>query len=204
MNGPMDYGTFKRCAEGFVSPSEALFNSLSSYVEMIKGAGFNLVGPKEWPRIWERHILDSLQLVPHMGSGRVCDLGAGAGFPGLVLSIAGIKNITLVESIGKKARFLSQVIDKMGLETKVFNQRVETLSIPFDVITARAVSSLKNLLHWTTPIRHEDTVYVLLKGSQFDSEVEEARNFFHFSLKTLPSHTDPFGKIVKVTNVAQC
>ena len=87
----------------------------------------NLIGPREWPHIWQRHVWDCLQLLDHIPeTARVVDLGSGAGFPGLVIAAARPKgHVTMIESVGKKAAFLRAAITAGFLSADVVQGRVE-------------------------------------------------------------------------------
>jgi len=116
----------------------------------------NLIGPREWPQIWTRHVGDSLQLLPLLGEGevRVLDVGSGAGFPGLILAAAlkGRGEVVLVESVGKKAAFLAAAAKAADLPARIEAKRVEALpAFPVSHVTARAVAPLPRLLNLTAP-----------------------------------------------------
>lgn len=184
--------------------SRETFNLLKTYVECVLRANetFNLIGPKEKYRIWERHVIDSMQLFPHIeNKGKVCDVGSGAGFPGIVLGILGLTNITLVESIKKKASFLQDVSHETFLKNKVLWDRVENLKEIFDVVTARGVASLEKIFNWTYHIRNANTSYVLLKGKTYNVEIEQALKKYQFDVKIFQSVTHLDGKILVIQNV---
>ena len=105
----------------------------------------NLVANSTMANVWQRHILDSAQLIKFYPANtkKILDVGSGAGFPGLVLAIMGDVTVDLVESDQRKAVFLSTVIRELGLPAKVHNQRIETMpNLRPDVITARALASV--------------------------------------------------------------
>lgn len=119
--------------EGFaeiIDVSRETLDKLSVYVDLLTKwqRRINLVGPKTLPDVWRRHVLDSAQLYPLVKdqSGPLLDLGSGAGFPGLVLSIMGVPNVTLLEATQKKCSFLGEVIRQTGCSAKVFQGRIET------------------------------------------------------------------------------
>ena len=119
----------------------------------------NLIGPKELEHYWQRHALDCAQLLKFAPDAKTwVDLGAGAGFPGIVIAcaLAGVPGagVDLVEATGKKARFLEAVIQEAGLPAKVFNVRVEDFRAgprPYDVVTARAFAPLPENSSITSP-----------------------------------------------------
>lgn len=165
----------------------------------------NLVGPATLNDIWGRHFADSAQLVRHVPQGQSwLDMGAGGGFPGMVLAAMGWGNFTLVDSIAKKARFLEAVRDELGLRDRVsvVCGRVEGLpTLGVQVATARAAASLGQLFDWA--IRHvrPGGLYVFPKGRRWAEEVEEARTRFLFDLETRDSLTDVEAKILLVRNL---
>lgn len=166
----------------------------------------NLMGPREWPDIWTRHVEDSLQLLPHLGSRevRLLDMGSGAGFPGLILAAAlkGRGEVTLVESVGKKAAFLAAAAQAAGLPARVEAQRVEALA-PFPVthVTARALAPLPKLLDLAAPWLATGATGLFLKGKTWAEELTLAQERWTFACDTIPSRTDESGAILKLTEV---
>lgn len=166
----------------------------------------NLVGPSTLPNIWDRHFTDSAQLLPLAGTGRSwLDIGAGAGFPGLVLAVLDPDaRLTLVESIAKKCRFLEEVVTTLGLESQVTieNRRIETLPrAKFDIITARALAALNQLFDWGLPYAGSGTHWILPKGARVDEELEKATRRFAFEHRLVPSITDADARIVVARGV---
>ena len=166
----------------------------------------NLVGPSTLPHIWERHFRDSAQLLPIAGTGkRWLDIGAGGGFPGLVIAILDpTSNINLVESISKKCRFLATVAQQTGTDghVTVTNQRIEAVAPSrFDVITARAAASLETLFDWGLRFAGPHTRWLLPKGARAQEELASAANRFHFDHELIPSRTDSAARIVVATSV---
>ncbi len=161
----------------------------------------NLVGPSTLPQLWHRHFADSAQLLGLVGTGRSwLDVGTGAGFPGLVLAILDPEaRITLVESIAKKCRFLSEVVETIGLSDRVVveNRRIETLPRQkFDIITARALAAMSQLFEWGLPFAGSGTQWLLPKGARFADELEAAAARFAFDHRLAASLTDPAARIV--------
>ncbi len=169
-------------------------------------ARMNLVGPSTLPNIWERHFADSAQLLPAAGAGRHwLDIGAGAGFPGLVIAIIDTQaQVTLVESIAKKCLFLAEVVDVLGLGDRaiVENRRIETLARQkFDVITARATAGLDQLFDWGLAYAGSGTSWLLPKGARFAEELSVAERRFAFHHRLVPSVTAPLARIIVATGV---
>ncbi|MEM9739587.1 MAG: 16S rRNA (guanine(527)-N(7))-methyltransferase RsmG [Pseudomonadota bacterium] len=165
----------------------------------------NLIGPREWPVIWTRHIADSLQLLPFIGSARsIVDLGSGAGFPGLVIAAERHQaaEVTLVESVGKKCGFLRAASRAAGLSVEVKPLRIEHLEpFPADVVVARALASLPKLLEYASKWTDRGAFCVFPKGESAEDELTEARQRWIFSLDVMPSRTSPSGQILKLTEV---
>ena len=168
----------------------------------------NLVGPSTLPDVWQRHFRDSAQLftlTPTLGHMPVwLDIGAGAGFPGIVLGLLGAGEIHLVESIAKKARFLSTVVDELGLGglVHVHNSRVEALKVfRADVITARACANLAQLFDWGLRFAASSTRWLLPKGATVEEEMAAARQNFAFEAELIPSISDERGRIVVAEHV---
>nr|WP_315474317.1 16S rRNA (guanine(527)-N(7))-methyltransferase RsmG [uncultured Sandarakinorhabdus sp.] len=166
----------------------------------------NLVGPSTLPHIWDRHFRDSAQLFAIAGPGKSwLDIGAGGGFPGLVLAILDPEsNITLVESVTKKCRFLDTVAhetDTAG-HVAVANVRVEALTgSKFDIITARAAASLETLFDWGLRFAGSGTRWILPKGARVQEELASAAKQFHFAHELIPSRTDSDARIVVAKGV---
>ena len=123
----------------------------------------NLIGPKEWPQIWTRHVGDSWQLLDHIPeTARVVDLGSGAGFPGLMIAAARPSgHVTMVESVGKKCAFLRAAIDAAGLPASVHQGRVEAAPpISAEFVTARAFAPMPKLLDYAAPWLRKGAGYI--------------------------------------------
>lgn len=179
-----------------------------SYAELLVDwqQRMNLVGPSTLPQLWHRHFTDSAQLLPLAGPGKSwLDIGAGAGFPGLVLALLDpAAKLTLVESIAKKCRFLGEVVGQLDLAAQVTieNRRIEALPRQkFDIITARALASLEQLFDWGLPYAGSGTRWLLPKGMRVAEELEAANHRFSFAHHLIPSQTDDQARIVVATGV---
>lgn len=166
----------------------------------------NLVGPSTLATIWQRHFTDSAQILVLAGNGRSwLDIGAGAGFPGLVIALLDSEaRLTLVESIAKKCRFLDEVVRTLELQDRVAieNRRIEALPrAKFDVITARALAALDQLFDWGLPYAGSGTRWVLPKGARVDTELSIASERFAFDYTLVPSRTDASARIVVASGV---
>ncbi len=164
----------------------------------------NLVGPTTLADIWGRHFADSAQLLA-LGVPQAdwIDLGAGAGFPGLVLALLGAR-VDLVEATGKKARFLEETAAPLGVgdRVRVHNARAERLAPwPVGTITARACAPLTKLFDWGLGFAAQSTRWVLPKGARVEDELAEARATYAFEAELVPSRTSPEGRIVVAQRV---
>lgn len=151
------------------------------YAELLATEGVirGLIGPREAPRLWDRHLLNCAVLgewVPP--DATVCDIGSGAGLPGLVLAIARPDlTITLVEPLLRRTTFLEEVVDELHLDrVRVVRGRAEALHgvETFDVVTSRAVAPLGRLLGWSMPLVAPTGALLAMKGSSVHEEVEAA------------------------------
>ena len=150
--------------------SRETFDKFAIYLALLEKwqKSVNLVARTTLGIAWQRHILDSAQLVRYLpvGCQTIMDVGSGAGFPGLVLSIMQDARVHLVESDHKKTVFLQTVIRELDLSAIVHNERIESLSpVAADVITARAFAPLGKAVGLLAPHMQADTVLLLLKGS---------------------------------------
>lgn len=138
-----------------------------------------LIGPREVPRLWERHLLNCAVLTDVIDERvSVCDVGSGAGLPGLVLAVRRPDlAVSLVEPLLRRTRFLEEVVATLGLENvEVLRARAEELHgvREFDVVTARAVAPLDRLARWTLPLVRQGGELVAMKGASAGDEVEQA------------------------------
>lgn len=151
------------------------------YVEHLCTTGIThgLLGPREVPRMWSRHVLNSAVLGPELPSaGTVADVGAGAGLPGVALALARPDaDFILIEPMERRVDWLDTVIRDLGLNNvQVIRSRAEDLSdeVMADVVTARAVSALKKLIPLTTPLMADDGQLMLIKGRSAAGEISAA------------------------------
>jgi len=163
----------------------------------------NLVSARDEQELIDRHILDSLQLVNYIDKDQVVfDIGSGAGFPGLMLSYAGIKKVNLIEKNVKKADFLNVAASLSKNEVKIYNQAVEMIDIDIcDVITARGLASIKNIFVLTKNLAKENTKYVLLKGKNVEEEIKNASVKWSFEYIIHKSKTSEEGCVLEVENL---
>jgi 16S rRNA (guanine527-N7)-methyltransferase len=165
----------------------------------------NLVAPSSLRVLWTRHIADSLQLLALIAAARtVVDLGSGAGFPGLVLACALAERpgavVHLVESNGRKAAFLREAARAAGAPAVVHQRRIEafvrTFETPVDVVTARALAPLPELVAMAAPLLERGAQAVFPKGREVEAELTETAKAWMITVSIHPSRTDPQGRIV--------
>jgi 16S rRNA (guanine527-N7)-methyltransferase len=196
---------------GFVTPE--IRNDLERYVALLQvwQRTHNLVAASTLEAVWDRHVADSLQLLAHAPDFREwVDLGSGAGFPGLVVAIAGKgrqdARFTLVESNLKKAAFLRTAIRESGANAVVAAERIEThgpkMAGRADVISARALAPFRALCGLAAPYLHARSVLLLLKGRDFVHELELASKSWSFDVISSPSATDSTGRVVTIRNLS--
>lgn len=169
----------------------------------------NLVSKSTLQDLWSRHIVDSAQifnLCPPTAV-RWVDLGSGGGFPGIVIAILAKEllpelRVTLVESDLRKATFLRQCGVALQLPIQVKSERIEALEcLSADVVSARALAPLSDLLAYAVPHLRPDGVAIFLKGARNEVEVEDARKFWVYDVDTQPSLSDSEAAILAIRNI---
>ena len=169
-------------------------------------AVMNLIGPDTLPDVWSRHIWDSAQLLELAPEAKTwADLGAGAGFPGVVLAVL-LKgrpdaHVWLIDSLGKRCRFLQEIVGELALPATVINGRAEEQTLRVDVVTARAVAAMEKLLGYAQPYLQRGAQGLFLKGEKAEAELIEARKVWHFDSGLSVSRSDPRGRIVSVRSL---
>lgn len=163
----------------------------------------NLVAPTDLPELWERHVLDSLQLLPLLppDAHTALDIGSGAGFPGLVLTIASGIPTMLVEADQRKAAFLREGVRLTGAAATVVVRRVETLSVRVDLITARAVAQLPQLLAWAEPRLSPGGHCLFQKGRGAEAEIAMAAEAWRMQVESFASLTASTGSILRIGRI---
>ena len=166
----------------------------------------NLIGPATLPEFWNRHALDSWQLLPLApGARRWADLGAGAGLPGVVLAVF-LKGepgaeVHLVDSLAKRCRFLAEVAAELDLPARVHQARAESLALDVDVVTARACAPAGRLFGYALPHLSRGARGLFLKGEQVEAELDAARADWTFEAELHPSRSDPRGRVVDIRSL---
>ncbi|GAB3811534.1 hypothetical protein GCM10028820_02930 [Tessaracoccus terricola] len=156
---------------------------LDAYVAILgtKGIEWGLMGPREGDKLWSRHVSNSLALVDVLPLGSdVADVGSGAGLPGIPLAIVRPDlRFTLVEPLLRRATFLNEAVEELGLGDRVRVDRIraEDSGDVFDVVVCRAVAALDKLLRWTTPLFLPNGELLALKGQSAEDEVSAAASW---------------------------
>ena len=185
--------------------SRETFEKLEAYVALLReeSGRQNLIAASTLEQIWDRHIIDSVQLVryePHAGASWI-DIGSGAGFPGIVIACIVSGPVTLVESRRLRAEFLHKVSESLALGGNVLCSKAERVEGKFDAITARAVAPLTQLLKISAHLSTRKTVWALPKGRSAEAELVEAQRTWQGDFRVEPSATDAASFIVVGTEV---
>lgn len=187
--------------------SRETLDRLCIYVDLLKSWNrrINLVGRNTIGDVWRRHILDSAQLYPLIPpqSRSLVDLGSGAGLPGLVLSIFGVANCHLIDSDGRKAAFLREAIRLTNADATVHFARLDRAKAPpADVVTARALAPLSELVKISQHFLKPGGVCLFLKGRNVEEELTELAKQWKIPIERRPSLSDPLGSIIRLEAIA--
>jgi 16S rRNA (guanine527-N7)-methyltransferase len=180
--------------------SRETFQRLETFAHRLRAENQrqNLVARSTLDQLWDRHILDSAQLVrfePQPGASWA-DIGSGAGLPGIVVACLVEGPVALVEPRRLRAEFLRETVEALGLNATVECAKAERINGRFDVITARAVASLSKFLGITYHLSHRGTVWALPKGKNAQSELAEAQRAWQGAFHVEQSVTDAGSFIV--------
>ena len=209
---PAQRAADRAAAERLMDVSRETWERLDALVAALDRwqAKTNLVAPTTLAQVWTRHVADSAQLVelaPRDAKIWV-DIGAGGGFPGLVVAalLAGRTEVHLVESNLKKAAFLREAARAMGLTVTVHGVRAEAAlgsAIPrADVVSARALASLSELLRLTAPLLKTGAVGLFPKGEKAADELTEAQESWNINASFHSSRTDPAASVIRVEGLS--
>lgn len=171
-----------------INLTDTMLNQLEQYYELLvtENKKYNLTAITEENQVYLKHFYDSLTLskIIDLNNQSLCDIGTGAGFPGMVLKIAfpNLK-VTLIDATEKKCNFLKMVIDNLNLKNiEVINARAEEYSINnrelYDIVTSRAVAPLKHLLEYSIPLVKVNGTYIAMK-SDLTKELVGIENYEH-------------------------
>ena len=179
---------------------------LDQYLNLLKehNSHTNIVGKSTLINPWRSHILDSLQiskLISHKNLS-IVDIGTGAGLPGMILSIFGYTNITLVDSNNKKINFLENTKKDLSLNTNIISTRIENINNKqYDVITSRALAKLDKLFSYSQKFLKKNSILIFLKGKTVNEELANAKKNWIFSFKKYNSLSDERGSVLKINNI---
>jgi 16S rRNA (guanine527-N7)-methyltransferase len=186
--------------------SRETLERLTIYLELLRRwqPAINLVGPATLVDPWRRHFLDCAQLIRHLpdAAADLVDLGSGAGFPGMVLALLGVRGVHLIEADRRKAEFVRAVARATGARVAIHAERIERMQAwPAGVITARALAPLPRLLELAQGFVTADSVCLLLKGRSAERELTEARGSWHMVAAMFPSLSEPNGIVVQLRGI---
>lgn len=185
---------------------------LTIYAELLRKwqKSRNLVSSSTLSDLWQRHFADSLQLLDlGLPSGHWIDLGSGAGFPGLVIAIAGEgrpgHHVHLIESNQGKCAFLEEVVRATQAPATIHRARAENYGdkAPKEVktITARALAPLDQLCSYVETLLSRESVALFPKGRRLDEELLQAKRFWRLDYQVIPSKTDPQASILRIRHL---
>ena len=179
---------------------ERMFNKFIYELETYNKK-INVVGRSTLTNPWKSHIIDCLQLasfIPNKNA-KILDIGTGAGLPGVILSIAGFKNIGLVDSNNKKINFVKGVCEKLNLKNNIFLSRIEALNQQnYDYVVSRALAKLNKLFYYVQNLINRESALIFLKGKTVDEEINIAKKTWKFDSKLYQSISDPRGRVLVV------
>ncbi|MFM7333277.1 MAG: 16S rRNA (guanine(527)-N(7))-methyltransferase RsmG [Tabrizicola sp.] len=191
--------------------SRETLDALERYETLVQrwNPAINLVGKATLATFWTRHIIDSAQVFAYCPETAThwADLGSGAGLPGLVVAILAKElrpklRVTLVEADLRKATFLRQAAQALDLDVVVLSQRIEAVpSLKADVVSARALAPLGDLLQSCARHLAFDGTAIFPKGARYENEIAEARKAWSFDLVQQPSISDRDAAILVIRNI---
>ncbi len=200
----------KEYQEVFGNCDDRVFGRLATFEKLLRTwqTKINLVGTGTLDDIWLRHFMDSYQLldlVPDWGAW--VDLGSGGGFPGMIVAIASAgqgKTVHLIESDRRKAAFLAEVSRETSVPVHIHSQRIETTLAEIcrrtnvDVVSARALAPLPQLLELAEPALAQGALGLFLKGKNLPEELTALPSSHNLNLNIVTSKSDPDGNIVVI------
>lgn len=190
----------------FYDLTDSQIKNLDDFTSLLvqENQQFNFIGKSTVDELWNRHVLDSAQLMSFIDDKNIkfADFGTGAGFPGIVLSILGLKEVHLVEKAFRKCDFLRKAKSFSENRIVVHQSKLEELSdIEFDCIISRALAPLDKLLVHANKFLKKDGYCLFLKGKNLSKELEVAKTKFEFTYETHPSITSSESNIIKVSGI---
>ena len=164
----------------------------------------NLIGKSTIEYVWNRHVLDCLQLTKHINnkSLKIVDLGTGAGLPGVIISIYGYQKVLMIDSVKKKTDFVKKIINELSLTAKIQNKRIENAPISqHDIVISRALAPLIKLLTYARMYSNKNTTSFFLKGRNVNNEINLAMKEFFFDFEKIESLSSIDGCILQIKNI---
>lgn len=195
-----------------VDVSRETFEKLEKFGELVEkwNPKINLISKSSVGSLWDRHILDSVQLFEMANSeGSWVDIGSGGGFPGIVIAILRAEQrsddqVTLVESDQRKCAFLRTAVRELGLKSKVISDRIENIpGLNADVLSARALADLSKLLEFSEMHLHANGTALFPKGANWRNEQEDAQRMWSYSLEAITSATNSAAAILKIKDITR-
>ena len=197
---------------GGVDVSRETFEKLEAFAALVEKwtPKINLISRPSVANLWERHIVDSVQLfklAPEQG--RWVDIGSGGGFPGVVIAILSAEQnanprVTMVESDHRKCAFLRTAVRELGLSSVVISDRVENIPhLRAKIISARALADLNTLLGFANLHLAPDGVALFPKGERWRKEHEDAQRLWSYSCEPIKSGTNPSAAVLKIKDIAR-
>ena len=188
-----------------IDVSRETFAKLEQFAELLidESGRQNFVSAASLGDVWERHFVDAAQLLSLAGGpGRWCDIGSGAGLPGMVVAILSGQPMMLVEPRRLRCEFLRHSVETLGLtNVEIVVAKAQRATGHFDYITARAVAHLGPLFAMTSHLAHAGTRFILPKGQSAKSELAEARRSWQGDFRLVTSQTHPDAAIVVADRV---
>ncbi|HUC16893.1 MAG TPA: 16S rRNA (guanine(527)-N(7))-methyltransferase RsmG [Acetobacteraceae bacterium] len=188
------------------TPSPEVISRLKTFAALLTiwNRRINLVSRRNLENLWPRHIADSLQLIPLMpeNPSDAVDLGSGAGFPGLILSIATSVPFSLIESDHRKAAFLIEAARVTAAPIRVHATRIQETRLPqARLVTARALAPLPDLLALAAPFLTQDGICLFPKGGSVGNELTEAAAQWHMRAERFQSRSDPSASLLRISEI---
>ena len=179
---------------------------IEKYLELLieYNSHTNLVGKSTLFQPWNSHVLDSLQIISFIKNknNSILDMGTGAGLPGIILNIFGCKKVTLVDSNGKKIKFLKHINAEMSLGIRLLLTRLEKVkNLKFDILTSRALANLDKLFTYSQKFLKKNTVLIFLKGKTVNEEIDFAEKKWKFNYSKHQSISDKRGVVLNISNL---
>lgn len=191
--------------------SRETLQKLEAFAELVRkwNPKINLVSKSSLDDLWDRHILDSVQVFRLAEErGNWVDIGSGGGFPGIVIAILNQEEqrfrVRLVESDQRKCAFLRTAIRELGLTATVDNERIESAqNLEADILSARALSDLSQLLIYAEMHLKPSGVAIFPKGQNWQQEVEEAQHLWSYQFEAIESKTNSVAAVLMIKDITR-